>query len=111
MDRFAGAVYEPTDLILGVEPVYVMGALTIGSAALGWLAGPAIGGQIWKLLNRRTLPQFEAKEKGESSATPGRPHNMICLRGCQGGIGACRFATSAPRLTLTRRLLRAHQAQ
>lgn len=31
---------------------------------LGWLAGPIVGNQIWKLFNRRALSSMEIKDKG-----------------------------------------------
>ena len=43
---------DPTDLVFGVEPVYVYAAATLGCVALGWLAGPTVGGALWKLSHR-----------------------------------------------------------
>ncbi|GAA6060954.1 hypothetical protein JCM10212_006536 [Sporobolomyces blumeae] len=66
---FGGASYfatiesDPTDLILGLQPVYIYGIATIGCIGLGWLAGPIVGGGIWRLLHRRSVKSMEAKDK------------------------------------------------
>jgi hypothetical protein len=57
---------DPTDLVFGVEPVYVYAAATLGCVALGWLAGPTVGGALWKLSHRGVGKAMEAKDKGLS---------------------------------------------
>ncbi|POY76726.1 hypothetical protein BMF94_0318 [Rhodotorula taiwanensis] len=60
---FATLEADPTDLIFGVEPVFVYGAATVGCVALGWLVGPTIGGGLWRLTHRRVGKAMEAKDK------------------------------------------------
>ncbi|GAA5926830.1 hypothetical protein JCM10213_002461 [Rhodosporidiobolus nylandii] len=60
---FATIESDPTDLIFGIEPVYAYGAATLGCVGLGWLAGPTVGGAIWRLTHRKIAKAMEAKEK------------------------------------------------
>lgn len=39
-----------------------LGLITFGSAALGWLAGPAVGSQVFYALNRKYQKQMTVKE-------------------------------------------------
>ncbi|BGP14163.1 TIM23 complex component [Rhodosporidiobolus nylandii] len=55
----AGAGY-----FVRIEPVYAYGAATLGCVGLGWLAGPTVGGAIWRLTHRKIAKAMEAKEKG-----------------------------------------------
>lgn len=67
---------DPTDLVFGVEPVYVYAAATLGCVALGWLAGPTVGGALWKLSHRGVGKAMEAKDKGELAL-----HHRLSLLG------------------------------
>ncbi|GAA5931619.1 Pam17p [Sporobolomyces koalae] len=66
---FGGASYfatiesDPTELILGLQPVYIYGIATIGCIGLGWLAGPILGSTIWKAVHRKGVKSIEAKDK------------------------------------------------
>ncbi|GAA5947375.1 hypothetical protein JCM3765_001646 [Sporobolomyces pararoseus] len=66
---FGGASYfatiesDPTELILGLQPVYIYGIATIGCIGLGWLAGPILGSTIWKTVHRKNVKAIEAKDK------------------------------------------------
>ncbi|GAA5904092.1 Pam17p [Sporobolomyces salmoneus] len=66
---FGGASYfatiesDPTELILGLQPVYIYGIATIACVAGGWLAGPILGSTVWKMVNRRSVKSIEAKDK------------------------------------------------
>ncbi|BGP54122.1 hypothetical protein JCM8202_003122 [Rhodotorula sphaerocarpa] len=60
---FATLESEHGETILGLPPVAVYGAATFGCVALGWLAGPTIGGALWKLTHRGALTAMEAKDK------------------------------------------------
>ncbi|GAA5882419.1 hypothetical protein JCM3774_001834 [Rhodotorula dairenensis] len=60
---FATIESDPTDLVFGVEPVYVYAAATLGCVALGWLAGPTVGGAMWRLTHRGVGKAMEAKDK------------------------------------------------
>ncbi|GAA5996279.1 hypothetical protein JCM5350_005964 [Sporobolomyces pararoseus] len=66
---FGGASYfatiesDPTELILGLQPVYIYGIATIGCIGLGWLAGPILGSTVWKTVHRKNVKAIEAKDK------------------------------------------------
>ncbi|TNY21760.1 Presequence translocated-associated motor subunit PAM17 [Rhodotorula diobovata] len=60
---FATIEADPTNTILGFEPVVIYGAATLGCVGLGWLAGPTVGGALWRLTHRRVAGAIEAKDK------------------------------------------------
>ncbi|GAA5933235.1 hypothetical protein JCM3775_002580 [Rhodotorula graminis] len=60
---FATIEADPTSTILGFEPVVIYGAATLGCVGLGWLAGPTVGGALWRLTHRRVKGAIEAKDK------------------------------------------------
>lgn len=60
---FATIEAEPTDLILGIEPVWAYGIATVACVGLGWLSGPSVGNALWRLSHRRLLPKLDAKDK------------------------------------------------
>lgn len=66
---FLGATYfatieaEPTDLILGIEPIYAYGAATLGCVGIGWLSGPFVGTTIWRLTHQRLIGAMETKDR------------------------------------------------
>ncbi|BGP38231.1 TIM23 complex component [Rhodotorula kratochvilovae] len=60
---FATIEADPTNTILGFEPVVIYGAATLGCVGLGWLAGPTVGGAIWRLTHRNVGKAMEAKDK------------------------------------------------
>ncbi len=41
--------------IMGMDPMVVMGLITIASAAGGWLLGPAVLGNVFKLMHRKYM--------------------------------------------------------
>ncbi|EIW71471.1 presequence translocated-associated motor subunit PAM17, mitochondrial [Tremella mesenterica] len=46
---FASLEADPTQLIMGIEPMYVYGGATLGCMALGYLVGPTIGSSLFSL--------------------------------------------------------------
>ncbi|GAA6051513.1 hypothetical protein JCM3770_000391 [Rhodotorula araucariae] len=60
---FATIEADPTNTILGFEPVVIYGAATLGCVGLGWLAGPTVGGALWRLTHRSVANAIEAKDK------------------------------------------------
>ncbi|GAA6012411.1 hypothetical protein JCM10207_007078 [Rhodosporidiobolus poonsookiae] len=60
---FATLEADPTDTIMGIEPVYAYGAATLACVGLGWLAGPTLGGAIWRLTHSKVAKAMEAKDK------------------------------------------------
>ncbi|KAK4696582.1 hypothetical protein P7C70_g8355, partial [Phenoliferia sp. Uapishka_3] len=60
---FATLEAEPTELIMGVEPIYAYAAATFGCVGLGWLSGPILGSALWKLANGKVLKAMEAKDR------------------------------------------------
>ncbi|BGO89859.1 hypothetical protein NBRC10512_005629 [Rhodotorula toruloides] len=60
---FATIESDPGDLIFGIEPVYAYGLATLSCVGLGWLAGPTVGGALWRLTHRNVAKAMEAKDK------------------------------------------------
>lgn len=54
---------DPTQMILGFDPLVVVSAGLMASGALGYLFGPLIGTQVFNLKNNKTLNDFSAKNK------------------------------------------------
>ncbi|OCF34444.1 presequence translocated-associated motor subunit PAM17, mitochondrial [Kwoniella heveanensis BCC8398] len=46
---FASLESDPTQLIMGMEAMYVYGGATLGCMALGYLAGPTLGSSLFSL--------------------------------------------------------------
>lgn len=53
---------DPSQLILGLDPLLVFGAATAGCGAAGWLAGPVLGSSVWRIMLRNRLPEMTARE-------------------------------------------------
>ncbi|KAF2141742.1 uncharacterized protein K452DRAFT_308810 [Aplosporella prunicola CBS 121167] len=47
---------------LGMDSIFVMGLGVVASGGVGWLAGPAVGDAVFKVLYRRLGPQIAQKE-------------------------------------------------
>ncbi|KAK4058624.1 TIM23 complex component [Microbotryomycetes sp. JL221] len=60
---FATKEADPTDTIMGIEPIWAYAIATVACGALGWLAGPSLGNQMWRLTHRRVLQSMEVKER------------------------------------------------
>lgn len=54
---------DPTQTILGFDPLLVISTGIVSSGVLGYLFGPLIGSQIFKVSNRRKLSGYEVKNK------------------------------------------------
>ena len=54
---------DPTQMILGFDPLVVVSAGLMASGALGYLFGPLIGTQVFNLKNNKTLNDFSTKNK------------------------------------------------
>ncbi|WWC92843.1 uncharacterized protein L201_007803 [Kwoniella dendrophila CBS 6074] len=46
---FASLETDPSQLIMGIEAMYVYGGATLGCMALGYLAGPTVGSSVFSL--------------------------------------------------------------
>ncbi|WVF68230.1 hypothetical protein IAT40_002995 [Kwoniella sp. CBS 6097] len=46
---FASLESDPTQLIMGIEAMYVYGGATLGCMALGYLAGPTLGSSLFSM--------------------------------------------------------------
>lgn len=99
VNYFASIEADAGSLIMGVEAVYVLGAAAIGCGVVGWLVGPVLGNQIWRLTHRKALKAFEAKEKGE-----------FWLLLDRRGLDALDWRGEGRANPSPNRLLRAHQA-
>ncbi|CAL9731671.1 presequence translocated-associated motor subunit Pam17p, mitochondrial [Monosporozyma unispora] len=54
---------DPTQMIMGFDPLVVVSAGLIASGALGYLFGPLFGSQFFKLWKSKSLTQFNLKNK------------------------------------------------
>jgi len=54
---------EATGPIFGMDPVIIYGAATFGCMGLGWLLGPFLGGNLWRLSHRKALKSIEARDR------------------------------------------------
>ena len=74
-----------------LDPLVTLGLMTFGFAALGWLVGPAIGSQIFYILNRKyrsqmalvslsDLPAIHRKKYADDSTHRRRANSSLALR-------------------------------
>lgn len=63
MSYFATLEIDPTQLVLGQDPILVYGGATVACGGFGWLLGPIIGGSIWKLVHRKKAALIGQREK------------------------------------------------
>ncbi|CCC68905.1 hypothetical protein NCAS_0B08210 [Naumovozyma castellii] len=54
---------DPTQMIFGFDPLVVVSAGLIASGALGYLFGPLIGSQVFRVSHRKSLGEFNLKNK------------------------------------------------
>lgn len=54
---------DPTQMLFGFDPLTVISAGIIASGALGYLLGPIVGSQVFKLSHNQQLAQFNNKNK------------------------------------------------
>lgn len=54
---------DPTQMIMGFDPLVVVSAGLMASGALGYLFGPLIGTQVFNLKNNKSLSDFNLKNK------------------------------------------------
>lgn len=69
--------------VFGLDPFVVLGLTTAGFGAIGWLAGPFVGGAAFNVLNRRFRAQIaEVSVFSSSCFTIGTPGSPVA-----GGVG------------------------
>ncbi|KAI8338115.1 mitochondrial import protein Pam17-domain-containing protein [Chlamydoabsidia padenii] len=54
---------DPTTTIIGMDPLMAAGIATAGAGFCGFLAGPVFGDAFFKLLNRKYVPEMDARDK------------------------------------------------
>lgn len=54
---------DPTQMIMGFDPLVVISAGLMASGALGYLFGPLIGTQVFNIKNNKKLEDFNLKNK------------------------------------------------
>ena len=60
---FATLEIDPSQLVLGLDPLIVYGGSSIACGGLGWLIGPIFGSGAWKLVHRKKAALIEQREK------------------------------------------------
>ncbi|KAH0611462.1 uncharacterized protein H6S33_010727 [Morchella sextelata] len=54
---------DPTQMIMGMDPLIMFGLATISCGAAGWLAGPVLGSSAFGIMNKKNLAAIEEREK------------------------------------------------
>ncbi|CAO3620120.1 unnamed protein product [Cunninghamella echinulata] len=54
---------DPTTTILGMDPLMAAALSTLGAGFCGFLTGPLFGDVIFKALNRKYVPEMDARDK------------------------------------------------
>lgn len=54
---------DPTQMIFGFDPIVVISGALIASGALGYLFGPLIGSQMFKVSHSKQIPDYNDKNK------------------------------------------------
>ncbi|KAL5529531.1 hypothetical protein ACEPAG_5516 [Sanghuangporus baumii] len=60
---FGGQEIDATKPIFGFDPLYVYGFATLSCGGIGYLLGPIIGSNFWRLTHRRSLTMIEARDR------------------------------------------------
>ncbi|CCG80826.1 Presequence translocated-associated motor subunit pam17, mitochondrial [Taphrina deformans PYCC 5710] len=63
LSYFATLEIDPSQLVLGVDPLILYGGATVACGGLGWLVGPVFGSTAWKIVHRKKAQLIEAREK------------------------------------------------
>ena len=58
----SAGVAEPLVKLIPLDPFLTLGLMAFACAALGWLAGPSVGGALYYMGNRKLKPQMKVKE-------------------------------------------------
>ncbi|CAZ79417.1 unnamed protein product [Tuber melanosporum] len=54
---------DPTQMIMGMDPIILFGLATVSCGALGWLAGPVLGSSAFSVVKRRIMGQINERER------------------------------------------------
>ncbi|PUU79541.1 mitochondrial import protein Pam17 [Tuber borchii] len=54
---------DPTQMIMGMDPIILFGIATVSCGALGWLAGPVLGSSAFSVVKRRVMGQINERER------------------------------------------------
>lgn len=49
---------DPSQMIMGMDPLIMFGVATLSCGAIGWLAGPVLGSSAFGLMNGKHLAQI-----------------------------------------------------
>ncbi|EPS98987.1 hypothetical protein FOMPIDRAFT_1037209 [Fomitopsis schrenkii] len=60
---FGNLDIDPTKPIFNLDPMIVYGFSTLACAGLGYLVGPIVGSNIWRMSHRRTMKLIEARDR------------------------------------------------
>lgn len=53
---------DPTQMIMGMDPLIMFGLATLSCGAVGWLAGPVLGSSAFALMNAKHMEQIAEVE-------------------------------------------------
>jgi len=56
-------VDDPTQMIFGMDPLWVYGIATVTCLGLGYLIGPIVGTTVWRSVHRNKLADMDKMEK------------------------------------------------
>ncbi|KAI8865667.1 mitochondrial import protein Pam17, partial [Ramicandelaber brevisporus] len=57
-----GMEVDPSQTIMGVDPLAINALCMIGAGGLGFLVGPSLGNLIWKAANKGLVRKMESRE-------------------------------------------------
>jgi hypothetical protein len=53
LQYFGSGEIDPTQTILGFDPIVMNSLFVLGCGVMGWLIGPTVGRGVWQVLHRR----------------------------------------------------------
>ena len=64
MGYLANKEIDVTTTVLGMDPLMMFGLATISCGAVGWLAGPTVGGSMFNIVERKWVKQIAEVRPG-----------------------------------------------
>lgn len=57
---------DPSQMIMGMDPLIMFGLATLSCGAVGWLAGPVLGSSAFGLMNGKHIAQIAEVSLGRT---------------------------------------------